>query len=518
MQRAVQHFWPVRGSRRTTSVALAATVLVAGVAVAALFLLGPLGASAGTANRSCASYPTPGAPAPAGAKPSPGLTAKYALLRSPQRAVDRLRPAQVASLKASGLIMAGTRFVGNAGNGGRIYLVPAQHLLALPLAPARCLTAVQRVVEQESLPILRREYRQAALCFVVLYHATSLQDCSPAAGTGSDLLSADGTPAFGLVPDGVSAVTVTFPSSPPTTMPVRRNFFVVDTSPQAAPACGVQWLDPTGNVKATPAGCSYVGPQSQELGEYRGYVAGKLSTLRSQTAALAAAIGSDNLAAARSAWLTAHMTWLEIGQDDGAYGAFGALGGQMDGLAAGHPRGTADPTFTGFHKIEFDLWTRHDLRAAGADTATLRSLLAQLMKAPLSSYLPATATGIGNWLLRPHEVLEDALRDSLTADDDYGSGSDLASISADAGAVRVLLSELKPGLDLLAPHLVASADTQLDALSKTIAATRRNGAWVSVQNLPVRQREQVDADVDGLLETLAPVPDVLTSTGSNAPG
>ena len=60
------------------------------------------------------------------------------------------------------------------------------------------------------------------------------------------------------------------------------------------------------------------------------------------------------------------------------------------------------------------------------------------MKVPLSTYLPATATGIGNWLLRPHEVLEDALRDSLTADDDYGSGTDLASITADVAAVRTL--------------------------------------------------------------------------------
>ena len=44
------------------------------------------------------------------------------------------------------------------------------------------------------------------------------------------------------------------------------------------------------------------------------------------------------------------------------------------------------------------------------------------------------------------------------------------------------------------------------------------GGWVSIENLAVRQREQVDADVDAALETLAPIPDLLTSTGSNAPG
>jgi hypothetical protein len=39
-----------------------------------------------------------------------------------------------------------------------------------------------------------------------------------------------------------------------------------------------------------------------------------------------------------------------------------------------------------------------------------------------------------------------------------------------------------------------------------------------VGGLPVRQREQVNADLGAALETLAPIPDLLTSTGANAPG
>jgi iron uptake system EfeUOB component EfeO/EfeM len=351
----------------------------------------------------------------------------------------------------------------------------------------------------------------------VLYRETSRIACAAAAGTPDALLYVSGTPGFGLVPDGVSAVTVTYPNAPPRTVAVHRNFFVIVAPSQKALPCGVQWLQPTGNVKKIVYGCSYVTPEAEALSEYRGYVAGKLATLQSQVGALAAAIGSGNLAQAQSAWLSAHLTWLEIGQDDGAYGCFGALGGEIDGLAAGHPLGTSDPGFTGFHRIEFDLWSKRDLSAAGGDTATLERLLGELVKVPLSSYLPASATGIGNWLLRPHEVLEDALRDSLTADDDYGSGTDLASIGADVVAVRELLGLLGPVLNPLAPGLVARATGELNALSGAIAATRVNGGWVSIADLPIRQRQQVDADVDAALETLAPLPDLLTSTGANAP-
>jgi iron uptake system EfeUOB component EfeO/EfeM len=233
--------------------------------------------------------------------------------------------------------------------------------------------------------------------------------------------------------------------------------------------------------------------------------------------ALQTAIAGGNLAAAESAWLTAHQTWLTIGQDDGAYGCFGSLGGQIDGQAGGLPLGTADPGFTGFHRIEFDLWTDHDLSAAAADTQTLQGLFTKLMSQPLVSYLPATANGIANWLLRPHEVLEDADRDTLTADDDYGSGTELASLSADVTALRTMLGEVSPTLSPLAPRLIDDADAQLDALDTAIAATQINGGWVSIQNLAVRQRQQIDADVGSLLETLAPLPDVLTSTGKGSP-
>jgi high-affinity iron transporter len=301
-------------------------------------------------------------------------------------------------------------------------------------------------------------------------------------------------------------------------VPTRRNSFVIVAPSQAAPPCGVQWLDYTGNVKQIALGCSYLTPERHELSEYRSYVAGKLATVRSQLTALSAEIAAGSLARARTDWLIAHLTWLAIGQDDGAYGCFGALGGEIDGLAAGHPGGTADPAFTGFHRVEFDLWTRRDLRAAATDTATLRRLLARLMKVRLSSYLPATPTGVGNWLLRPHEVLEDALRDSLTAADDYGSGTDVASITADVAAVRTMLSQLRPSLDLVAPKLIGDARAELAALMGAIDSTRgAHGRWVPIAELPVRQRQQLDADVGAALETLAPIPDLLTSTGSNAP-
>jgi len=512
----LRHFRAVRGSNRANLIAAAAVTFVVGVAAVVLILaIGP-GASA----RSCSSYPTPGSPAPGGAAVPASLAARYSVLSAPQRAVDRLRPAQVSLLRASGVVMSGTRFLANAAYGGRIYLVPAEHLLAFRMAPPRCLSQGQRLIEQEVRPLLRRQYQKAALCFEVLYgnaDTVGIQGCAPATGTPDAMLSTKGTPGFGVVPNGVRAVTVTYQTAPPRTVAVHRNAYAILAPSENASPCGVQWLDPTGNVNKIAVGCSYLTVERHELSEYSAYVARKLSTLRTQVAGLSAAIGSGNLKDAQSAWLTAHLTWLDIGEDDGAYGAFGALGGKIDGLAAGHRLGTADPGFTGFHRIEFDLWTKHNLPAAAIDTATLQHLVDKLMKVPLSTYLPATPTGIGNWLLRPHEALEDALRDSLSANDDDGSGTDLASVTADVAAVRKLLSELEPVLDPVAPDLVGDARAQLKSLIGAIGEAHANQTGMSIKDLPIRRRQQVDADIGAALETLAPIPDLLTSTGSNSP-
>jgi len=248
---------------------------------------------------------------------------------------------------------------------------------------------------------------------------------------------------------------------------------------------------------------------SEQMRTYRSDVKGLIGRLQTQVTTLTQDLRAGDVTAAESDWLTAHMTWLEIGQDDGAYGAFGDLGRQIDGTAAGLVGGTADPRFTGFHRVEFDLWRLSDISAAASDASTLVSLVQTLARQKLASALPITPAGASAWLLRPHEILEDALRDSLSGNDDYGSGTSLASVTADVAITRQLLALLQPILAPRAPGLVATEGRQLSATMTAVQATRASGAWIAVQALTQPQRERINAAVGAALETLAPIPDVL---------
>jgi len=325
------------------------------------------------------------------------------------------------------------------------------------------------------------------------------------------------TPLLGLAPDGVVSVTARFLAEPARTVRVRHNFYEIVAPSLAAKPCGVEWLDAPGSVTRSIAGCDYQPAELGPLVNYRVDMARHLVAVRTDLRALAGDISSRNLAEAESDWLAAHLAWLDIGQDDGPYGIFGELGDEIDGTAAGLVGGTASPQFTGFHKVELDLWKDGNLAAATVDTATLQQLVKTLIAIPLATDLPGTSAGIASWVLRPHEILEDALRDTLTGDDDYGSGTGFASVTADVAATEEVLGLLAPVLNPLAPGLVARADGQLSAVVAAVDQTQVNGAWVAVGDVPPLARERVDAAVGAALETLAPIPDLLTSTGNVAP-
>jgi iron uptake system EfeUOB component EfeO/EfeM len=511
----------VSARRRPVSPVIAATALITLLAIAVAS--GPLvtGASGATVPP-CSSYPVPGTLAPQGSSVPSAVLRAYGLFRRAPSAADRLVLSELQSpLPASGIVTSGIRFLGRAGDRGLLYAIPAEHFLPYRIAPPRCLSVTQREIERYLLPSLRRDYAQPAVCVAEVGGdspvATPLENCGGLSRAPDAMLGTAATPLLGLAPDGVRSVTARFLTAPPRTIRVTHNFYEIVAPLLASTPCGVEWLDASGSVAKSVAGCDYLPAETGPLLAYRGDVTEQLGQVQADVGALASAISAGDLAQAESDWLTAHLEWLDIGQDDGAYGCFGQLGGEIDGTAAGLVGGTASPQFTGFHKIELDLWTDQNLTAAGADTATLQQLLTALVAVPLASELPATQTGVANWVLRPHEILEDAMRDTLTGNDDYGSGTGLASIGADVSATRELLSLLAPVLDPLAPHLLARASGQLNAIMTAVDQTQVAGAWVGVSDLPTAERARVDAAVGATLETLARIPDLLTSTGHAAP-
>jgi hypothetical protein len=222
------------------------------VVLAALLLArAPASARAG-AGAQCASYPRPGTTI-AGGTPA-DLSAEYRVLSRPRRSGDRLAARWLRSLPESGIVVSGIRFLSRTPY-GRLYIVPARHLLAFALVPDRCLPRAERQLERSLSVSLRREYAHQALCLVIVYHTQESPTCGTAPGTFDPLLYAPGTPGFGMAPDGVAAVRVHYFGTPARRVRVRDNFWIVNDPLAIISPCGLDWLSAGGTVLRTVQSC-----------------------------------------------------------------------------------------------------------------------------------------------------------------------------------------------------------------------------------------------------------------------
>jgi high-affinity iron transporter len=236
---------------------------------------------------------------------------------------------------------------------------------------------------------------------------------------------------------------------------------------------------------------------------YQGYAAGQLAGLATTVTAIQADLRRGNITQAKKDWLTAQLDWERVGA---SYDSFGDLGLAVDGLPDGLRGGVNDKGFTGLHRLEYGLWHGQPAARLLPVADTLAKNVATVEKDLTSDDLTGDPTQLP---LRAHEIIEDALRDHLSAIDDEGAGAAYAMTYADTQVDKVVLGYLANLLDERKPGLVATADSQLAALQSALLATEANGQWQSLTAVSLEQRQHVNAATGALLETLASVPDLL---------
>jgi iron uptake system component EfeO len=229
---------------------------------------------------------------------------------------------------------------------------------------------------------------------------------------------------------------------------------------------------------------------------YQRWIGGRAAELARGTGALKADIDRGDLAAARRDWLSAHLVYERMGA---AYGTFGAADTAVNGIAAQTPGAVHDPSFTGFHRVEYGLWH-------GEPAASLRGPAAHLdaVVRALRDGWPRQRIDPADMGLRAHEILENTLQFELTGRTDYGSGTSLAAARANIDGTREILARLRPLLRTRLPGL-PRLDAALAAAAAALDAQHHGAAWTPLTRLPRGARERIDADVGAALEQLARV-------------
>ncbi len=126
--------------------------------------------------------------------------------------------------------------------------------------------------------------------------------------------------------------------------------------------CGLL-SNPRGTLTVTPTAESHAATAAPEmrafigpLAEYRVYLSRRAATLVKATATLSERIAAGDLDSARTAWIEARVPWRQMAP---VAGRMGDLVNRMDPLAVYLQGQESDPAFTGFHRIEYGLWTQN---------------------------------------------------------------------------------------------------------------------------------------------------------------
>jgi high-affinity iron transporter len=244
---------------------------------------------------------------------------------------------------------------------------------------------------------------------------------------------------------------------------------------------------------------------------YQSYAAAQLTGLAKAVTLIESDLRLGKIPQAKNDWLTAQLDWERVGA---SYDSFGDLGLAVDGLPDGLPNGVNDPGFTGLHRLEYGLWHGQPATELLPVADTLAKNVATVRKNLAADDLAGDPTQLP---IRAHEIIEDALRDHLSAIDDEGAGAAYAMTWADTQVDRTVLGYLADLINERQPGLVATADSQLATLDTALLATQANGQWQSLAQVTLDQRQRVNAATGALLETLAAVPDLLEVPPTHLP-
>jgi high-affinity iron transporter len=236
---------------------------------------------------------------------------------------------------------------------------------------------------------------------------------------------------------------------------------------------------------------------------YRSKVTLMLDVLVSDTDSLASAVRQNGATPdTKRLWLQAHLDYTRLGA---AYGTFGDFDAQIDGRPNGLPDGVLDPGFSGFLRLEHELWQA----PPGADPAATATRLATDVRG-LRAAFPTQETDPRDLPLRAHEILENGLQFELTGTTDQGSHTNLATLRAEIDATRIVLEAIRSPLTSRDPGRLTQVETELDRLAAILDRYRdQSGMWAALTDLTLAQREVVNGSVGQLVEDLAPIPDIL---------
>jgi iron uptake system component EfeO len=242
---------------------------------------------------------------------------------------------------------------------------------------------------------------------------------------------------------------------------------------------------------ATPSPLDLVGP----IAEYKVYVTNEASALAEATRTFAAAVKSNRTEEAQRLYAPTRQHYERI---EPIAELFNDLDGSIDARADDFEQKEADPTWTGFHRIEKALFADHTTADMAPIADKLRADTQELHKR-LTTLTITPKAMVGG----PAELIEEIASTKISGEEDRYSRTDLWDFQANVDGAQKIVALLRPLLQPRDPDLVNRLDTNFRRVDTVLAKYREGDGFKSYESVSATDRNALKGPVTVLAEDLA---------------
>ncbi|SBT52248.1 iron uptake system protein EfeO [Micromonospora auratinigra] len=247
-------------------------------------------------------------------------------------------------------------------------------------------------------------------------------------------------------------------------------------------------------VSGTAASVAPDAALSQATASYQRYVQSQTAALLTRTEEFVAAVKANDVAKAKALYPVARTYWERI---EPVAESFGDLDPKIDGREEVVEDGMQ---FTGFHRIEKDLWTTGDVSKDGAIAdQLLTDVKAIVAKANAEKLTPLQLANGAKALL------DEVASGKITGEEERYSHTDLWDFNANLEGSKAAIAALRPALEQRAPELVKQLDTEFANVEATLGKHRAGDGWKLHNQLGKTELKELSDSINALAEPISKV-------------
>ncbi len=180
---------------------------------------------------------------------------------------------------------------------------------------------------------------------------------------------------------------------------------------------------------------------------------------------------------------------------------FGDLDPQIDGR---EDDATKELPFTGFHKIEKDLWVTGDICKDGPIADQLLTDVKEVVTKAKDEKLSPLQLANG-----AKELLDEVATSKITGEEDRYSHTDLWDFAANVEGSQAAVAALRPVLEERDPALVKQIDTAFATVDNELAKHRVGDGWKLQTQLSETELKGLSDAINALAEPISKVAGVI---------